>query len=133
ILQNEDAWRFGNPQPEEMLNRAFAATAVPTLYHGWSSPVPGCSTTTANKFEYVAGYSPGSNQNQTYLFNANDSAACKAWKLAATVCTTEPVGYGSAPQGDFYCPSAGGGDTGFCAVPNQYACSNCDGACNAGA
>jgi hypothetical protein len=98
------------------------------MYHGWTSPVTGCSTASANTSSPTA-------DGGSYPHNTGDSAACKAWKLAATVCNTQPVAYGYATPGDWLCPSAGGfTDPNFgtyCAVSNQYACSDCYGVCNA--
>lgn len=71
----------------------------------------------------------------TYGYNLGDSTACRAWKLAATVCTTEPTMYIDATN--WQCPNAGGFTDStfgtFCASTGiQYACSTCPGACNAG-
>jgi hypothetical protein len=69
-----------------------------------------------------------------YPYNVGDSPACRAWKLAATVCTTQPVAYSGTEN--FSCPLSGGfTDPAFgtyCLVSNQYSCSTCPGACNAG-
>ncbi len=96
------------------------------LYHGWTSPVPGCSTASYNT-------TAATNQGGRYPYNIGDSNACRAWKLAATVCTTQPTDYSG--NANFTCPRAGGfTDPTFgtyCLVLNQYACSGCPGACNA--
>jgi hypothetical protein len=68
-----------------------------------------------------------------YPYNSGDTNACRAWKLAATVCTTQPTSY--TDTNNWQCPMAGGFTDPafgtFCAVTNQYACSTCPGACNA--
>jgi len=103
-----------------------ACTSRP-LYHGWTSPVAGCSTTSYNATAPTA-------LGGTYPYNTGDSAACRAWKVAATVCTTQPVNYSS--NENWTCSSSGGfTDPTFgtyCARTSQYACSTCPGACNAG-
>jgi hypothetical protein len=97
------------------------------LYHGWTSPVAGCVTT---GYTTTAPTALGG----TYPYNAGDSAACRAWKLAATVCTTQPVAYSGnenwscARSGGFTDPTFGT----YCLALNQYSCSSCPGACNAG-
>jgi len=97
------------------------------LYHGWSSPVPGCSTAGNNATAATA-------LGGTYPYNTGDSAACRAWKVAATVCTTQPVSYSS--NENWSCSSSGGfTDPTFgtyCARTSQYSCSTCPGSCNAG-
>jgi hypothetical protein len=108
--------------------RYYLWTGSPTMYHGWSSPVPGCSTASANATAATA-------DGGSYPYNIGDSPACQAWKLAATICNTQPVGYGFPTPGDWTCPSSGGfidpAFGAFCSVGNQYACSDCYGACNA--
>lgn len=97
------------------------------LYHGWTSPVRNCLT---NSYDTTAVTADGG----VYPYNAGDSAACRAWKLAATICNSEPEQY----EGDanYFCASSGGFTDPtfgtFCAVSQQYACSDCPGACNAG-
>ena len=54
---------------------------MPPLYHGWTSPIAGCVTTGFNA-------TAATNQGGMYPYNMGDSLACRAWKLAATVCTT---------------------------------------------
>ncbi|TAK19152.1 MAG: hypothetical protein EPO40_35125 [Myxococcaceae bacterium] len=97
------------------------------LYHGWTSPVAGCSTTSYNTTAPTA-------LGGTYPYNTGDSAACRAWKVAATVCTTQPVSYSG--NENWSCSSSGGfTDPTFgtyCARTGQYSCSSCPGACNAG-
>jgi len=56
------------------------------LYHNWSTIVPGCLTFTYDSTDPTV-------SGGTYPYLAGDSLACKAWKLAATVCTTEPTNY----------------------------------------
>jgi hypothetical protein len=106
---------------------AGACSSMP-LYHGWTSPVAGCSTAAYNTTAVTA-------LGGRYPFNTGDSAACRAWKLAATVCTTQPMPYSG--NENFSCPQSGGfTDPTFgtyCASANQYSCSSCPGACNAGA
>jgi hypothetical protein len=102
--------------------------SMPPLYHGWTSPLSGCAT---SGYDSTAPTALGG----TYPYNAGDSAACRAWKLAATVCTTEPVAY-STGNANWSCPVSGGfTDPAFgtyCMVSNQYSCSTCPGFCNAG-
>jgi len=103
------------------------------LYHGWSTPVPNCSTTSWNAMAPTA-------LGGFYPYNTGDSPACRAWKLAATVCTTQPTDYDDfAPltYANWTCPASGGFTDPvfgtFCASPSvQYSCSSCPGACNAG-
>ena len=99
-----------------------------SLYHGWVSPISGCSTTS---YDSTAPTALGG----TYPYNTADSLACRAWKLAATVCTTAPTQY-NGTNDNWTCPASGGfTDPTFgtyCASPGtQYACSTCPGACNA--
>jgi len=109
------------------------------LYHGWASPVPGCDT---NGYETTE---PTINGGR-FPFKLGDSLACKAWKLAATVCSTPPYSYNSDTNstGDrswnFQCRSGGfaafdrvsASSFGeFCFVADQYICTGCPGACNA--
>ena len=58
-----------------------------TLYHGWPSPVPGCSTLGYNTFSptQAGGFFP---------YYTTDSVNCLAWKLAATICPTPPAAAG---------------------------------------
>jgi len=100
--------------------------AMPALYHGWASPLAGCLTTGFNAMA-------ATNLGGQYPYNTGDSNACRAWKLAATVCTTEPTMY--SDTNNWQCPMSGGFTDPvfgtYCARPNQYACSTCPGACNA--
>lgn len=63
---------------------------------------------------------------------------CIAWKLAATVCTTQPTAYlsNTTVDGNWQCPFSGGFTNGFgtfCALSStQYSCSGCPSLCNAG-
>jgi hypothetical protein len=106
-----------------------AATIVGScsvLYHGWPSPIGGCSTTSYNSIAptVLGGY---------YPYNAGDSNACRAWKLAATVCNSQPIAY--SDNNNWTCPSSGGfSDPSFgtyCSTATQYSCSTCPGLCNA--
>jgi hypothetical protein len=97
------------------------------LYHGWTSPIPGCDTSTWNAMAPTVdgGY---------YPYNTGDSNGCRAWKLAATICTTQPVMYSDI--GDWTCPMSGGFTDPvfgtYCpSIGAQYICSGCPGACNA--
>jgi hypothetical protein len=97
-------------------------------YHGWTSPIPGCDTSSWNAMlpTVLGGY---------YPYNLGDSPACRAWKLAATVCTTQPTMY--VDDTNWMCPMSGGFTDPvfgtYCAAPStQYACSTCPGLCNAG-
>jgi hypothetical protein len=111
----------------------LGACVIAPLYHGWASPLAGCLTT---GWDTTAPTPLGG----TYPYNAGDSAACRAWKLAATVCTTMPTDYGatfSLPNENWTCPESGGFTDPvfgtYCASPfEQYACSTCPAACNAG-
>ena len=100
--------------------------AMPALYHGWTCPIAGCVTTGFNAMA-------ATNQGGQYPYNMGDSNACRAWKLAATVCTTEPAAYFG--NENWSCPMAGGFTDPafgtFCPVANQYSCSTCPAACNA--
>lgn len=104
-----------------------ACVAAP-LYHGWTCPIVGCSTTsyTTTSPTVLGGM---------YPYNVGDTLGCRAWKLAATVCTTMPTMY-SGPD-NWQCTSSGGfTDPRFgtyCLSPAmpQYSCSTCPGACNA--
>lgn len=100
----------------------------PVLYHGWASPIAGCLTASYDTSTVTA-------LGGTYPYNAADTADCRAWKLAATVCTTEPMMYVDATN--WTCPVSGGFTDPvfgtYCAAAGaQYACSTCPGACNAG-
>lgn len=114
-----------------------------SLYHGWATPVPGCNTSFYTSTARTA-------DGGSFPFIAGDSLACLAWKLAATVCNARPVTYprGAASSAtgagswNFRCGgdrSSGGGGGGadalfgpFCRVADQYVCTGCTGACNAG-
>ncbi len=115
---------------------AGACVTAP-LYHNW--PVPtglvGCSGTSYNTTAPTA-------LGGTYPFNTGDTPACRAWKLAATVCTTAPTMYMTPfvppPVDNWTCPISGGFTDPvfgtYCRAPGtQYSCSTCPGACNAGA
>jgi hypothetical protein len=76
-----------------------------------------------------------------FPYLAGDSLACVAWKLAATVCTDEPVSYYSGTgtgvnSWNFQCTSSGGFTDPtfgtFCSVTSQFVCTGCPGSCNAG-
>jgi hypothetical protein len=96
------------------------------LYQGWSTPVPNCNTTGYNAVQSTV-------DGGTYPYNLGDSNSCRAWKLAATICTTQPQCYSDC--NNFYCPYSGGFTDplfgSFCAVGSQFSCSGCPGACNA--
>jgi hypothetical protein len=100
---------------------------APALYHGWSSPIAGCLT---GGYNATAATSLGG----VYPYNVGDSPACRAWKLAATVCNSQPTQYVDADN--WQCPSSGGFTDPvfgtYCAVASQYSCSTCPGYCNAG-
>ena len=68
-----------------LLSRAAPAQAV-ILYQGWSSPVPGCST---GSYDTLGVTGVGG----SYPYYQSDSFPCRAWKLAATICTTQPTVY----------------------------------------
>ncbi|MEZ4392777.1 MAG: MXAN_6577-like cysteine-rich protein [Polyangiales bacterium] len=97
------------------------------LYHGWTSPLAGCDTSSYNA-------TATTNLGGRYPYNTGDSLACRAWKLAATICTTEPTAYSGTSN--WYCPMSGGFTDPvfgtYCPRASQYACSTCPGACNAG-
>ncbi len=103
--------------------------AVALLYHNWTSPVPDCTYTGANDYDT----NTPTNIEGAFPFKLNDTLACRAWKLAATICTSEPVSYYSnngstgANSWNFQCGSSGGFiDPRFgtyCSVANQYICT----------
>ena len=94
-----------------------------SIYHGWTSPITGCSTASFNAVYFVNGGS--------FPFNTTDSAPCKAWKAAATLCTTQPTAYYS--NTDWTCPISGGFTDPvfgtFCSVSTNYFCSDSVGTC----
>lgn len=102
---------------------------MPPLYHGLTPPagLTGCTATGFNAMAPTAlgGY---------YPYNMGDSNACRAWKLAATVCVDAPTMY--VDTNNWQCTNSGGfTDPAFgtyCHPPGtQYSCSSCPGACNA--
>jgi hypothetical protein len=97
------------------------------LYHGWPSGLAGCATDRYDRTETTI-------LGGRYPYIAGDSDACRAWKLAATVCTTQPAR--DPGDGNFSCPVSGGfTDPTFgtyCRVAEQHACSTCAGPCSAG-
>ena len=103
------------------------------LYHGYTVPaLPALAGCDASTYTQVATTDDGG----YYGYNTGDSVSCRAWKLAASICTTAPVDYfSSGTQANFSCANSGGfTDANFgmyCAVANQYSCSGCPGACNA--
>lgn len=104
------------------------ACVTSPLYHGWTSPIAGCSTTSYNTTSPTA-------LGGSFPWNTGDNLACRAWKLAATVCTTPPTAYFG--NDNWTCPASGGFTDPvfgtYCASPGaQYACSTCPAACNAG-
>jgi len=110
-----------------LLGLVLEQATCQTLYHGWTSPVAGCSTTagySATEATADGGYFP---------YITGDSPACKAWKLAATICTTPPSDY--SVGSNFFCANSGGFTDPvfgtFCAVSSQYVCTGCPEACNA--
>jgi hypothetical protein len=104
----------------------MGACASQPLYRGWTSPIPGCRTDTYNT-------TAPTNLGGTYPFITGDSNACRAWKLAATVCTTQPQAY--VDNNNWQCPVSGGFTDPvfgtYCLRTGQYSCSTCPGACNA--
>jgi hypothetical protein len=103
-----------------------ACTATP-LYHGWTSPIAGCATTGYNTTATTV-------LGGRYPYNTGDTLACRAWKLAATVCTTQPTMYYDTTN--WTCPVSGGFTDPlfgtYCRPPStQYACSTCPVLCNA--
>lgn len=105
----------------------LGACVVAPLYHGWPSPIAGCLTTGYNTTAPTA-------LGGTYPYNTGDTLACRAWKLAATVCTTPPTEYFGTDN--WTCPASGGFTDPvfgtYCASPStQYSCSTCPAACNA--
>ena len=75
------------------------------LYHNWTSPVPDCDVYSYDSVEETA-------DGGFYPYLAGDSVACKAWKLAATICTSVPQSYASNTfstgynSWNFYCPES---------------------------
>ena len=99
-----------------------------TLYQGLASPVPNCTT---SGYDIVVPTIDGG----SFPHYANDSLACIAWKLAATICVGPPQMYSGVD--DWYCDQSGGFSDAvfgtFCpSVGTQYICSTCPGSCNAG-
>ena len=97
------------------------------LYHGWASPITGCLTNSYNA-------RAATNLGGFYPYNTGDTAGCRAWKLAATVCTTAPTAY--SDNNNWTCPVSGGFTDPvfgtYCRpATTQYVCSGCPGACNA--
>jgi hypothetical protein len=101
-----------------------------SLYHGWTPP-PTLANCSVASFDAML----PTNQGGSYPYNTGDSDLCRAWKLAATVCTTPPMPYGSGANADWTCPMAGGFTDPmfgmYCAVANQFVCTDCYGSCNA--
>jgi hypothetical protein len=101
-----------------------------TLYHGYPCPIAGCITTSYNTTQATA-------DGGVFPYNTGDSPECMAWKLAATICNTAPVQVNAGSNADWSCPSSGGFTDPvfgtYCAVTSQRVCSDCVGACNAGA
>ena len=112
--------------PSGMACVAGMCSANP-LYHGWACPIAGCSTSSYST-------TAATNLGGRYPYNIGDSNACRAWKLAATVCTTQPTLY--TDTNNWQCPVSGGFTDPvfgtFCRpATTQYVCSTCPGACNA--
>ena len=105
--------------------------------------MPGCTYTGADDFEAIA----TTNIGGVFPFKINDTLACRAWKLAATICNSEPISYlgydgdgggggrerfdslgTGADSWNFQCRSSGGFiDPRFgtyCPVATQYICTN---------
>jgi len=63
-----------------------------------------------------------------YPYNFGDTIDCKTWKLAATICTTQPAQQPGS-MSNYFCPSSGGfTDPTFgtyCATSQQYVCNSC--------
>lgn len=114
-----------SPPPPPATPLLSNATKWTTLYHGWASPVSGCNTTYYDAVEATAA-------GGVFPFAAGDSLLCKAWKLAATICTVEPSVYYTS---NFQCASSGGfthpAFGTYCAVSAQLVCSSCPAECNA--
>ena len=104
--------------------------------------MPGCTYTGADDFEAIA----TTNIGGVFPFKINDTLACRAWKLAATICNSEPISYlgydgdgggggrerfdslgTGADSWNFQCRSSGGFiDPRFgtyCPVATQYICT----------
>ena len=95
-----------------------------TLYHGWmyngnQDYNNYCNTTTYDSTEATA-------SGGVFPYNAGDTIDCKSWKLAATICTSQPS---SQPGNNWFCPTSGGfSDQAFgtfCSTNQQYVCTNC--------
>jgi hypothetical protein len=84
--------------------------------------VPGCTYKDANDYDSTA----ATNDGGVFPFKATDSLACRAWKLAATICNTEPRDYSSnSGTWNFQCASGGFTDPRFgtfCSVSGQFIC-----------
>ena len=99
------------------------------LYQGLTSPVPGCTYTGDIDYDMTA----ATNIGGVFPFKSSDSLACRAWKLAATVCNSAPSDYSSATGStgagsyNFQCGSSGGfTDPRFgtyCSVGSQFICA----------
>ena len=117
----------GTVCPAGMACAPSGTCSAALLYHGWTTPIAGCDT---SRYDTTAPTEDGG----TYPYIAGDSPACRAWKLAATICTTQPTMY--MGDGNWTCPVSGGFTDPmfgtYCMVMTQYACSTCPGACNAG-
>ena len=113
-----------NPPPPLPPPSPPPTITVAGLYHGWTCPVAGCNTSVYNTVDFTT-------MGGSFPYFTGDSRSCYTWKLAATVCTTQPTAYTSA---DWYCHMAGGfvdpvfGT--FCLVTDQYSCGDGAGACN---
>ena len=118
----------GNVCPGMMVCSSSACTSMP-LYHGWMCPIGGCNTSSYDTMVATA-------DGGFYPYNMGDTDACRAWKLAATICTTAPMPYNMPSSTmDWTCPISGGFTDPvfgmFCMVMGQFACSDCQGVCNA--
>lgn len=118
-----------NGTNSSLFTAKLTCVTAAVLYHGWSCPIAGCDTSTYNA-------TGPTNVGGVFPFLDGDLESCMVWKLAATVCNTEPTFVPSSTS-SFYCPTSGGFVDpyfgAFCAVNDQYSCADCTAQCSAGA
>ena len=117
---------YGASPPPPMPSAPPALVPNGTLYHGWTSEVErwgdNCNLSTYDSIQPTA-------SGGFYPYNAGDSFRCRAWKLAATICTSQPIllnggpNWACSPSGGFTDPTFGS----FCATSQQIVCSQCMG------
>ena len=108
---------------------SWCAPAPLPLYQNLNSPVPGCTYSGDIDYDMTA----ATNIGGVFPFKSSDSLACRAWKLAATICNSAPSEYSSstgstgANSYNFQCLSSGGFTDPrfgtFCSVGSQFICA----------